>query len=43
MARINERIMREGQELEPGIRIEEIVSDGEILSYKKFRFFVSVN
>lgn len=43
MARINERIMREGQELEPGIRIEEIVSDGVILSYKKFRFFVSVN
>jgi general secretion pathway protein B len=42
MARINERIMREGQELEPGIRIEEIVSDGVILSYKKFRFFVSL-
>ncbi len=42
MARINERMMREGQELEPGIRIEEIVSDGVILSYKKFRFFVSV-
>ena len=42
MARINERMMREGQELEPGIRIEEIVSDGIILSYKKFHFFVSL-
>ncbi len=42
MARINERMMREGQELEPGIRVEEIVPDGVILSYKKFRFFVSV-
>lgn len=42
MARINERMMREGQELEPGIRIEEIVTDGVILSYKKFRFFVSL-
>ncbi len=41
MARINERMMREGQELEPGIRIEEIVPDGVIMSYKKFRFFVS--
>lgn len=42
MARINERMMREGQELEPGLRIEEIVSDGVILSYRKFRFFVSL-
>lgn len=43
MVRINDRMMREGQELEPGIRIEEIVSDGVILSYMKFRFFVSLN
>jgi general secretion pathway protein B len=42
MARINERMMREGQEVEPGVRIEEIVSNGVILSYKKFHFFVSV-
>lgn len=42
MARINERMMREGQVLEPGIRVEEIVTDGVILSYKKFRFFVSL-
>jgi len=40
--RINDHMMREGQELEPGIRIEEIVPDGVILSYKKFHFFVSV-
>jgi len=42
MARINERMMREGQELEPGIRIEEIVPDGVVMSYRKFRFFVSL-
>lgn len=42
MARINERMMREGQELAPGIRVEEIVSDGVILSYRKFHFIVSV-
>ncbi|MBI5848267.1 MAG: general secretion pathway protein GspB [Nitrospirae bacterium] len=42
MARINERMMREGQELSPGIRVEEIVTDGVILSYRKFHFFVSV-
>lgn len=40
--RINDQMMREGQELEPGIRIEEIVPDGVILTYKKFRFFVSL-
>jgi general secretion pathway protein B len=40
--RINDKMMQEGQELEPGIRIEEIVPDGVILSYKKFRFFVSL-
>ena len=40
--RINDHMMQEGQELEPGIRIEEIVPDGVILSYKKFRFFVSL-
>lgn len=42
MVRINERIMREGQELDPGIRIEEIVPEGVILSYRKFRFIVSL-
>lgn len=41
--RINDQMMREGQELEPGIRIEEIVPDGVILTYMKFRFFVSLN
>lgn len=41
--RINDKMMREGQELEPGIRIEEIVPDGVILTYMKFRFFVSLN
>lgn len=43
MVRINDHMMREGQELEPGIRIEEIVPDGVILTYMKFRFFVSLN
>jgi len=42
VVRINDQMMREGQEIEPGIRVEEIVPDGVILSYMKFRFFVSV-
>ena len=42
MVRINDRMMHEGQELEPGIRLEEIAPDGVILSYRKFRFIVGV-
>jgi len=42
VVRINDHMLREGQELEPGIRIEEIVPDGVILSYMKFRFIVSL-
>lgn len=42
MVRINDQMLREGQVVEPGIKIEEILSDGVILTYMKFRFFVSL-
>ena len=40
VVRINEQMMHEGQELTPGIRLEEITRDGLVFSYHKFRFFV---
>ncbi len=42
VVRINDQMMREGQELDPGIKIEEIIPEGVILNYKKFRFIVGV-
>jgi general secretion pathway protein B len=42
MTRINDRILREGQELSSGLRLEEITVDGVILSYDKYRFRVGL-
>ena len=41
MVRINEKMMREGQELAAGLRLEEIAKDGLIFSYRKYRFYVA--
>ena len=38
VVRINEKILQEGQELSPGLKVEEIVPDGIILSYGGYRF-----
>jgi len=40
MARVNDRMMREGQDLAAGVRLEEITRDGLVCSYRKFRFYV---
>lgn len=35
---INGRMMREGESLAPGLRLEQITPDGLLLSYKGYRF-----
>ncbi len=35
---INGKLLREGDEVAPGLRLEEITPDGMILSYKEYRF-----
>ncbi len=43
VARINEKILREGQELSPGLRLEEIIPQGVVFSYQGYRFRVNLN
>jgi general secretion pathway protein B len=38
MAVINERVLREGDEVSPGVTLERIGSDGAVLKFKGFRF-----
>jgi general secretion pathway protein B len=42
MVRINGQMMHEGQDLTPDIKIEEIVQNGVVLNFRKFRFLVGV-
>ena len=35
---INDRMLREGESLTPGLRLEQITPDGLIFSYKGYRF-----
>lgn len=42
VVRINEKILQEGQELIPGLRVEEIVMGGVIMSYEGYRFRIDV-
>jgi general secretion pathway protein B len=39
---INDRMLREGESLTPGLRLEQITPDGLIFSYKGYRFRRSV-
>jgi len=43
VVRINEKILQEGQELSPGLRVEEIVQGGIIMSYGGYRFRININ
>ncbi len=43
VARINEKILQEGQELIPGLRLEEIVPEGVVFGYRGYHFRVDVN
>ncbi len=38
MAMINDKLVREGEEVAPGLRLEKILSEGAIFSYKGQRF-----
>jgi len=42
MVKINGQVMREGQELSPGLKLEEIISDGVIFRYHNYRFRVGL-
>jgi general secretion pathway protein B len=42
VTRINDRILQEGQDLSPGLKVEEIVPEGIILSYEGYRFRIGV-
>jgi general secretion pathway protein B len=38
MAMINDKLVREGEEISPGLRLEKILPDGAVFSYKGRRF-----
>ena len=42
VVRINEKILQEGQNLSPGLKVEEIVPDGIVLSYGGYLFHIGV-
>jgi general secretion pathway protein B len=42
MVKVNGQTMREGQELSPGLRVEEIIPDGVIFRYQNYRFRVGL-
>lgn len=42
MVRINDRMLKEGQELVPGLRLKEITPDGVIFLHKEVRFLISM-
>lgn len=42
MVRINDQMMKEGQDLSPGLKLEEITSDGVILRYQGYRFHLAL-
>jgi general secretion pathway protein B len=43
VARINDKILVEGQELSPGLRVEEIIPEGVVFSYQGYRIRIGVN
>jgi hypothetical protein len=43
VTRINEKILQEGQELTPGLRLEEIVPEGVIFGFRGYRFRVDLS
>jgi general secretion pathway protein B len=38
MVIVNDRLLREGDEIAPGVKLEQIVNDSLILNYKGYRF-----
>jgi general secretion pathway protein B len=43
VTRVNDKILQEGQELAPGLRVEEIIPDGIVFSYQGYRFRVGID
>jgi general secretion pathway protein B len=43
VTRINDQILQEGQSLIPGLKVEEIIPAGTVLSYRGYRFLVGTN
>jgi general secretion pathway protein B len=42
LIRINDKTLQEGQEVAPGIKVEEIIQSGAVLSYQGFRFRIGL-
>jgi len=42
VVRVNEKILQEGQELSPGLKVEEITPDGVILLYSGYHFRIGL-
>ncbi len=42
VVRVNEKILQEGQQLSPGLKVEEIVPGGIIFTYQGYRFRIGV-
>lgn len=42
MVRINDQMMREGQELSPGLRLQEITAEGVVMTSQGYQFFISM-
>ena len=38
MVIVNERLVREGDEVAPGVKLEKILSDSLVFNYKGYRF-----
>jgi general secretion pathway protein B len=43
VTRINDQILQEGQNLAPGLKVEEITPGGVVLGYKGYRFRIDIN
>lgn len=43
VARVNEKILQEGDELSAGLKVEEITQDGIIFNNQGYRFLISIN
>ncbi len=43
VVRINEQILQEGEDLAPGLKVEEITSGGVLLNYRGYRFHIGLN
>jgi general secretion pathway protein B len=42
VVRVNDKVLQEGQDLAPGLRVEEVLPEGIIFSYKGYRFRIGV-